>query len=67
MGMDPRLCFPIMAAGAGLTLAGASVRYINLGEIDLRIDMGIALGGIPAVFVAAFVVKTMPSKCCDGW
>ena len=60
MGMDPRLCFPIMAASAGLTMAGASVRYIRIGEVNLRIVMGMALGGIPAVFAAAFIVKTMP-------
>jgi uncharacterized membrane protein YfcA len=60
MGMDPRLCFPIMAAGAGLTASGASVRYIAMGELDPRIVAGMALGGIPAVFVAAFIVKTMP-------
>jgi uncharacterized membrane protein YfcA len=59
MGMDPRLCFPIMAAGAALTAAGASARYISIGEIDLRIATGIALGGIPAVLVAAFIVKSM--------
>jgi uncharacterized membrane protein YfcA len=60
MGMDPRLCFPIMAASAGLTMASASVRYIGRGEVNLRIVMGMALGGIPAVFAAAFIVKTMP-------
>ena len=60
MGMDPRLCFPIMAASAGLTMAGTSVRYIGIGEVNLRIVMGMALGGIPAVFAAAFIVKTMP-------
>jgi len=59
MGMDPRLCFPIMAAGAALTAAGASVRYISIGEIDLRIATGIALGGIPATLFAAFIVKSM--------
>lgn len=59
MGMDPRLCFPIMAAGAALTAAGASMRYISIGEVDLRIAGGIALGGIPAVLVAAFIVKSM--------
>jgi uncharacterized membrane protein YfcA len=59
MGMDPRLSFPIMAAGAALTAAGASARYISIGEIDLRIATGIALGGIPAVLVAAFIVKNM--------
>ncbi len=60
MGMDPKLCFPIMAAGAGLCGAGASIRHINLGQIDLKIAIGITLGGIPAVFVAAFLVKNMP-------
>ena len=60
MGMDPRLCFPIMAGGAALTGAGASVRHIMIGQIDLRIVVGLAIGGIPAVLVAAFLVKTMP-------
>lgn len=59
MGMDPRLSFPIMAAGAALTATGASLRYISIGEVDLRIACGIALGGIPAVLVAAFIVKSM--------
>ena len=59
MGMDPRLSFPIMAAGAALTATGTSLRYISIGEIDLRIATGIALGGIPAVLVAAFIVKSM--------
>jgi uncharacterized membrane protein YfcA len=60
MGMDPRLAFPIMAGGAALTGAGASIRHIMIGEIDLRIVLGLAIGGIPAVLVAAFLVKTMP-------
>ncbi len=59
MGMDPRLCFPIMAAGAGLAGSAASIRHIKIGEIDLRIAIGITLGGIPLVFVAAFIVKSM--------
>jgi len=60
MGMDPRLAFPIMAGGAAITGAGASVRHIQIGQIDLRIVLGLAIGGIPAVLVAAFIVKTMP-------
>jgi hypothetical protein len=60
MGMDPRLCFPIMASGAALTGAGASIRHIRIGQIDLRIVLGLAIGGIPAVLVAAFIVKEMP-------
>jgi len=60
MGMDPRLCFPIMAAGASLMGAGAGVRHIQIGQINMRIVIGLTLGGIPAVFVAALIVKTMP-------
>ena len=60
MGMDPRLCFPIMAGGAALTGAGASIRHVRIGEIDLRIVLGLAIGGLPAVLLAAFVVKSMP-------
>jgi uncharacterized membrane protein YfcA len=60
MGMDPRLCFPIMAAGASLMGAGAGIKHIKVGQIDLRVVIGLALGGIPAVLVAAFIVKTMP-------
>jgi len=60
MGMDPRLCFPIMATGGSLMGAGASVRHFKIGEVDLRIVLGLTLGGIPAVIVAAFIVKEMP-------
>jgi uncharacterized membrane protein YfcA len=60
MGMDPRLCFPIMAAGAALMGAGAGIRHVQIGTLDLKVVLGLALGGIPAVFVAAFIVKSMP-------
>jgi uncharacterized membrane protein YfcA len=60
MGLDPRLAFPIMATGGAFTIAGAGTRHVLIGHIDLRIVMGIAIGGIPAVFVAAFIVRDMP-------
>ncbi|MEI6641422.1 MAG: TSUP family transporter [Novosphingobium sp.] len=59
MGMDPRFAFPVMAGSAGIAGAGASISHIRIGEIDLRVVTGIILGGIPAVFVAAFLVKSM--------
>jgi uncharacterized membrane protein YfcA len=58
--MDPRLCFPIMAGGACLMGAGSSIKHIGIGEVDMRVVLGLAIGGIPAVLVAAFIVKTMP-------
>lgn len=60
MGMDPRLCFPIMALGGSLMGATASVRHLQIGQVDIRVALGLALGGIPAVLVAALIVKSMP-------
>ena len=60
MGLDPKLAFPIMATGGAVTIAGAGTRHVLIGQMDFRIALGIAIGGIPAVFVAAFVVKDMP-------
>jgi uncharacterized membrane protein YfcA len=60
MGMDPRLVFPIMAAAAAVMGAGACVRHIQMGKMDLKVVVGLGLGGIPAVLVAAFIVKSMP-------
>jgi uncharacterized membrane protein YfcA len=60
MGMDPRLIFPIMAAGAAVMGAGACVRHIQMGKMDLKVVVGLALGGVPAVLIAAFIVKAMP-------
>jgi uncharacterized membrane protein YfcA len=60
MGMDPRLCFPIMAAGASLMGAGSSIQHIRIGEVNLKIVLGLAIGGIPGVLVAAYLVTEMP-------
>jgi hypothetical protein len=60
MGLDPRYAFPIMAAGASLMGAGASFQHIRIGKVDLRIVLGLAIGGIPAVLLAYYVVVSMP-------
>ncbi|MDT9600096.1 TSUP family transporter [Sphingosinicella rhizophila] len=59
MGLDPRLAFPIMATAGALTVAGVSTRHIPAGNVDLRTAISFAIGGIPAVLIAAFVVKSM--------
>jgi len=60
MGMDPRLCFPIMAGAAGLMGATAGIRHIKTGNLNLRVVVGLTIGGIPAVLVAAYIVVKMP-------
>lgn len=60
LGLDPRLAFPVMASACAFLMPTTGFRYIHAERIDLRIVIGIALGGIPAVLVAALVVKEMP-------
>ena len=60
MGLDPRLCFPIMAAGSAFTGAAMSARQMHAGRIDMRIAQAMVLAGIPAVLVAALLVKSLP-------
>ena len=60
MGMDPRLAFPIMAAGAGFAGVAAGARCVRTVKLDWRIVLGLTLGAIPFVLLAALIVKEMP-------
>lgn len=59
MGMDPRLAFPIMAAGAGFSGIAAGVQCVRKVKLDWRIVLGLTIGSIPSILVAAFIVKEM--------
>ena len=56
----PRARIRKIEISAALAVPGSMLRHIAIGEIDLRIVLGITLGGIPAVLVAAFLVQSMP-------
>ena len=60
MGMDPRLAFPIMACAASFGGLAASGRSLHLVKLDYLIVLGLTLGAIPAVLIAAVIVKEMP-------
>ena len=59
MGMDPRLAFPIMASACAFLMPTTGFRFIQAERIDLKVILGMALGGIPAVLVAAYVVREL--------
>lgn len=59
-GMDPRLAFPVMTSAGAFSLSASGIRLIRDPEIDVRIVLGMAIGGVPAVLVAAFLVRDMP-------
>ena len=60
LGMNPIAAFPIMMSSCAFLMPVASARFIHFESYALRPSLGLALGGIPAVLIAAFVVKSLP-------
>lgn len=56
LGLNPVAAFPIMMGACAFLMPISSVRFVKSDRIDLRIVLGLALGGIPAVLLAVFVV-----------
>ena len=60
LGMDPKAAFPIMMGSCAFLMPVASARFVRERSFDLRASLGLLLGGIPAVLIAAFIVKSLP-------
>jgi uncharacterized membrane protein YfcA len=60
-GMDPRLAFPIMTSAGAFCIAGASFGLVRReARLDLCVVLGLSVGAIPAILIAAFLVRDMP-------
>lgn len=59
LGMSPRSAFPIMMGSAACMLPLAGMKFARANKYDGQAALGIALGGIPGVLVAAYVVKSL--------
>jgi uncharacterized membrane protein YfcA len=60
LGMDPHAAFPIMMGSAALLMVTSGIKLLKTRPLDLRLILGMAIGGPPAVLVAAFIVKSLP-------
>ena len=60
LGMNPTAAFPIMMGSCAFLMPTASVQFIRKDRYDLRAALGLAIGGIPAVLLAAYIVKSLP-------
>jgi uncharacterized membrane protein YfcA len=59
LGLDPRLAFPIMASACAFLMPATGFSFVKSSRIDLRVVLGLAIGGIPATIVAALIVKEL--------
>jgi len=60
LGMNPVVAFPIMMGSCAFLMPAASMRFLGAGAYSLRPALGLALGGLPAVLIAAFIVRSLP-------
>jgi uncharacterized membrane protein YfcA len=59
-GMNPTVAFPIMMGSCAFLMPVAGVEFIARKRYDLKAALGLALGGIPAVLLAAYIVRSLP-------
>jgi uncharacterized membrane protein YfcA len=59
LGMSPKLAFPIMMGSCAFLMPVASARFIHRQSYAPRAALGLSFGGIPAVLVAAYVVREL--------
>lgn len=60
LGMDPKAAFPIMMGSCAFLMPIGSARFLREKAFDARAVLGLAIGGVPAVLIAALIVKSLP-------
>ena len=60
MGMNPKAAFPIMMGSVAFVGPVAGVEFIRQKRYNLKSALGLLIGGLPGVLVAAFLVRSLP-------
>lgn len=60
LGMNPAVAFPIMMGSCAFLMVVAAIRFLRAGAFRHRPALGLTVAGIPAVLIAAFIVKSLP-------
>lgn len=60
LGMNPTAAFPIMMGSCAFLMPTCSLQFIRKQKYDLRAAVGLAVGGVPGVLLAAFIVRSLP-------
>jgi uncharacterized membrane protein YfcA len=60
LGMSETTAFPIMMGSCAFLMPVGSLRFIRERSYSLRASLGLAIGGIPGVLLAAYIVKSLP-------
>jgi uncharacterized membrane protein YfcA len=60
LGMNPIAAFPIMMGSCAFLMPVASLRFIRFNAFSMLAALGLTIGGIPGVWIAAHMVYHLP-------
>ena len=60
LGMNAKAAFPIMMSSCAFLMPVSTAKFVKQDAFSLRPAMALAIGGLPAVLIAALIVKEMP-------
>jgi len=60
LGMSPLVAFPIMMGSCAFLMPPASAKFIKEGAYNRKASVSMAIPGIIAVLIAAFLIKSLP-------
>ncbi|RKN81174.1 sulfite exporter TauE/SafE family protein [Ulvibacterium marinum] len=60
LGMSPKVAFPIMMGSCAFLMPPASVRFIREKAYNRKAAIAMAIPGVVAVCIAAFIIKSLP-------
>jgi uncharacterized membrane protein YfcA len=59
LGMNPLTAFPIMMGSCAFLMPVGSARFVRAGSYNLKASLGLAIGGVPGVLLAYYLVKSL--------
>jgi len=60
LGMHPLTAFPIMMTATAMLMAAGSARFVKENAYDRKAAIALTIAGTVGVFIAAFIVKSLP-------
>jgi hypothetical protein len=66
LGMHPATAFPIMMTATAMLMAAGGARFVKEKAYDAKAAIALTISGIAGVFLAAYVVKSLPLNVLKG-
>ena len=66
LGMHPVTAFPIMMTATAMLMAAGGARFVKLKAYDRKASISLTIAGVVGVFLAAYVVKSLPLLILKG-